>query len=147
MTVHDLDRVCELEVEIFSSPWSRRAFESELYADSYSRSFVVTQNRRVIAYLVYWHVSGEIHIANIAVDPKYRRRGIASWIMSKLLKSSESKGIKIVHLEVRESNLPAIALYRKMGFRLVGKREKYYQIENEDALLMSLELEQNSERP
>lgn len=136
MTAAHLEQICDLEKKIFPNPWPLEAFLSELYAP-YSHSFVVLDGKRIAAYAVTWFLGEEFHLSNIAVDDKYRKRGIATWMLDNFLQMCRKAGIKIAHLEVRRSNLGAIKLYRKFGFHVTGVRKNYYETEHEDALMMS----------
>lgn len=141
MNIRDLDRILELEEKTFPSPWSRAAFLNELLANEFSQSWVALDSQnKIVAYLVAWHIVDEIHIANIAVDPRVRRLGLGEWMMKVLLEEAKERGISIAHLEVRVSNEAAINLYKKLGFEIVGRRKNYYKEEQEDAILMSFVL-------
>lgn len=140
MVANDIERISELEAGIFASPWSSDSFYAELL-HQYSICLVAeTEDLFIVAYTINWFIEDELHIANLAVDPQYRQLGIASWILDTLMNIAESIQTRIVHLEVRKSNLQAIKLYEKYGFEIVGMRKNYYEKENEDALLMSLKI-------
>jgi [ribosomal protein S18]-alanine N-acetyltransferase len=143
MQVADLDAVYDLELRTFPSPWSKQSFELELMHRTYSHSWVVESSEEIIAYAVTWLFFEEFHIANISVSPDYQHKGIATFMMRQMIDFAVSRNATIVHLEVRRSNAAAIALYKKFGFVAIGIREKYYQAEDEDAILMSLNLLEN----
>jgi ribosomal-protein-alanine N-acetyltransferase len=84
------------------------------------------------------HVLGELHITTIAVRPEYRRRGHARALIGAALAAYPDASH--VHLEVRPTNVEAIALYESLGFRETGRRPRYYG--DEDALLMTLNLDE-----
>ena len=146
MRIKDVDTVCKLESDIFPSPWSKNAFETELLTNTFSESWVMEKENHIVAYVIIWKVLDEIHIANIAVSLEYRGRGIAFWIMQKLLNDACHNGATRCDLEVRKSNKAAINLYKKLNFKIVGLRKNYYQSENEDALLMSCELKEQIQK-
>ena len=79
-------------------------------------------------------------LEKIAVDPKYRRQGVAEELLGAFLRFGRAN-LAFITLEVRESNAPAIALYMKHGFAQVGRRRGYYDDPKEDAILMTLEFE------
>ena len=81
-------------------------------------------------------VLDEGQITNIAVDPAYRRRGYGSMIVGALIKHSKDNGIENISLEVRESNLAAIALYDSLGFEARGIRKNFYRSPAENAKVM-----------
>jgi ribosomal-protein-alanine N-acetyltransferase len=134
MTRSDLKQVMQIENASFVSPWSRKSFESELKKD-FGFSYTAVEDKRVIAYIIGWLVADEIHIANIAVHPRWRRRGIAMVLMQKVIELYP--GFTWIRLEVRRSNLAARNLYRQLGFKEIGIRKHYYVKENEDAILMT----------
>ncbi len=82
--------------------------------------------------------AGEAHIMNVAVAPECRRCGIGEALMLELLRRSLELGAESAYLEYRPSNTAAAALYRKLGFRRVGRRPNYYRDTGEDAILMTL---------
>ena len=134
MTRSDLKQVMQIETASFVSPWSRKSFDSELKKD-FGFSFTVVEGKQVIAYIIGWLVADEIHIANIAVHPQWRRQGIAMVLMQKVIEGYPE--FSWIRLEVRRSNLAARNLYRLLGFKEVGIRKHYYVQENEDAILMT----------
>jgi [ribosomal protein S18]-alanine N-acetyltransferase len=78
-------------------------------------------------------IADEIHLYDVAVAPKFRKQGIAEALIKKL----EELPYKVVLLEVRESNLAALQLYKKCGFLMDGIRKNYYAAPVENAVLMS----------
>ncbi len=90
----------------------------------------------IIAYICFRMIADEMHILKIAVAPEWRHQGIALWLLEKSLENAVKKGAEVTYLEVRPSNNPAIGLYNKAGFRVVGKRPNYYSETREDALVM-----------
>lgn len=138
MTEADLDAVMAIEEASFASPWSRTGFENELTKE-YGAPLVAETGGEIVGYLIRWMIVDEVHIANIAVHPEYRRRGIARAMMEDSL--SRTEGFRWVGLEVRDGNEAALGLYEALGFRRLGVREKYYEQENADAILMIKELD------
>jgi ribosomal-protein-alanine N-acetyltransferase len=94
----------------------------------------------VVALLVAWHVSDELHVLNVATRADRRRRGAARSLMDVMLAYAREKRVQHVLLEVRRSNRGAIALYRALGFFAMGIRARYYP-DNEDAVEMALALD------
>ena len=92
---------------------------------------------KVCGYGGIYTVCDSADVTTVAVLPDYRGRGIGLMIMSSLISDAEKRGAVAVHLEVRESNLPAIALYEKCGFTKDGRRKGYYRFPREDAVLMT----------
>jgi ribosomal-protein-alanine N-acetyltransferase len=93
----------------------------------------------VAAFCACWVVFDELHINTIAVDARYRRRGLASALMTHLLAEAAAAGARRAFLEVRRSNEPAQRLYESLGFVVSGVRRNYYTQPEEDALILARE--------
>ena len=89
-----------------------------------------------MGYCGFWDILEEGHITTFAVREELRRQKIADQMMLYIFEKAKKLNIKWFTLEVRASNIPAINLYKKYGFETIGEREKYYQDNNEDALIM-----------
>jgi [ribosomal protein S18]-alanine N-acetyltransferase len=137
-TAADLDAIDEIERHSFPLPWPRSTFEAELARDH--AWLVVARAPRVIAFCNYWVVVDELHIHAIATHPDHRRAGVGAHLLDHALDEGAAAGCTRATLEVRRGNLPAIALYQRAGFRGVHVRARYYQDNNEDALIMLAEL-------
>ena len=139
--VEDINTLLIIEEESYGEHhWSKKTFESEL-TNSYSNYFVVVENcsNKVIAYIGYWKVQQEGHITTLAVDKLYRRNGVADILLYFLINHSIENNINSLTLEVRVTNIQALLLYKKYGFKEFGIRKKYYQNNNEDALILWLD--------
>jgi ribosomal-protein-alanine N-acetyltransferase len=90
-----------------------------------------------VAYVIAWHVADELHVLNVATRADRRRRGIGRALMEHVVGHARSVHVKHVLLEVRRSNVAAIALYRALGFFAMGVRARYYP-DDEDAIEMVL---------
>jgi ribosomal-protein-alanine N-acetyltransferase len=147
MTEGDLDEIMQIERKSFPTPWSRRLFERELLLP-YAHAFVALEAPMapVVGYLCLWLVEGQTHILNLAVHPERRRRGIGSLLLRYGLDYSREKGAREITLEVRRSNYKAISLYRRFHFEPRGIRPRYYSDSGEDAVIMTLDLD-DSRRP
>jgi len=97
----------------------------------------------LIGYAGLWAIEDEGHITNVAVHPDYRRMHLGSILVDMLIAQTRLEGLKRFTLEVRVSNQAAIALYEKFGFVSAGIRKGYYEDNNEDAMIMWLEAEEN----
>ena len=93
----------------------------------------------MIAVLVGWFIVDELHIATIATHPEFRGQGIGRQLLLHVVGSAKKEGAIRAFLEVRESNLIALNMYRDFGFVEDGRRVKYYKDNGEDAILMSLD--------
>ncbi len=93
----------------------------------------------VVGYCGFWMAADEAHISTIAVEPKYRRQGIGQLLLITAIEQAVKLGASLLSLEVRVSNLAAQNLYSKYGFKVVGRRARYYSDNREDALIMTAE--------
>lgn len=130
-----LDAVVAIEREGFADPWRRKDFEDALGRGN-SYNLVYLNGNRVVAYAVGFLASNEYHLANLAVHPEFRRRGVGRRFLEAVMNGLPDRNVDVVTLEVRVSNLTAIGLYRKLGFRTVAIRQGYYTSPAEDALVL-----------
>jgi [ribosomal protein S18]-alanine N-acetyltransferase len=140
MTLDDLDAVLAIEKASFHTPWSRGAFRYELTQNRVARSIVLRCGRDLVGYLCLWEIGHEIHITNLAVHPRFRRRGAARTLLGSVLDEARRKKVELVFLEVRPTNVEAVSLYESLGFRVIGRRKGYYFDTGEDALVMESRL-------
>ncbi len=134
-----IDRMAELEKLCFSVPWSRGMIKDELQNDI-GYYVGAEEDGALIGYAGMQIVIDEGYITNIAVDPEYRRRGIADALLAALRLRAGERALSFMSLEVRRSNLPAQRLYEKHGFIAAGVRKNYYRKPQEDAFIMTLNL-------
>jgi [ribosomal protein S18]-alanine N-acetyltransferase len=136
----DLDPIVALEAASFTNPWSRDLLARELAESSVSRLYVLrTTDHAVAAFCLCWLIVDELHINTIAVDPALRRHGLATELMRHVIADAARAGASRATLEVRRSNVPAIALYERLGFSVCAVRPGYYTKPDEDALILWLE--------
>ncbi len=135
-TSDDVEDIYEIENLCFPDPWSRDALLYELEENPRAFYIVADLEGQIVGYAGLWWIGDEGHITNVAVRPGFRNRRIASGIMEVLIEFTSEEGIAHHTLEVRKSNIPAIKLYEKFGFRTEGIRQKYYLNNGEDALIM-----------
>ena len=127
MQQDDLEQVMAIEKEAFLDPWHISFFKRELRkSKKHVQLYVARLNNEVIGYIVYYIFSGEGHIMNIAVAAKYRRQGVAKYLIASALENVQKHAADEVFLEVAVSNTPALQLYRHFGFEVFGIRKKYY---------------------
>ncbi len=131
-------QVAALEKLCFSDPWSERSVAEEL-SNPLSLWLVSLDGERLTGYVGSQTVMGESDMMNLAVDPQYRRTGIAEQLILELISQLKQRKSTCLSLEVRVSNFPAISLYKKLGFAAVGKRPNYYRNPKEDALILRKE--------
>jgi ribosomal-protein-alanine N-acetyltransferase len=140
MAVSDLDQVLEIERASFPTPWTRAAFCYEIEQNKVARCTVLRGRRGMVGYLCLWEIGHEIHITNLAVHPEWRRRGVARQLLGTALIEGVARGVTLAFLEVRPSNTRALALYERLGFQVIGRRNGYYFDTGEDALVMEARL-------
>ena len=138
MMPEHVEQIANLETMCFSAPWSNNAIAGELL-NPLSLWVVAIDRDRIVGYVGSQTVLGEADIMNIAVDPNYRRRGIACKLIDKLVALLKENQTYSLTLEVRASNYPAIALYQRLDFFQVGRRPNYYRDPKEDALILRKE--------
>jgi ribosomal-protein-alanine N-acetyltransferase len=137
----DLPRVVEIERASFSDPWSSAAFRSAL--DEERINFhVAIRDDAVVGYAVSWCVIDEAELANLAVVPAMRGAGVGAALLDRAMADARAAGCVVMHLEVRESNAAARALYQSRGFGMVGRRKRYYREPVEDALILRARLKE-----
>lgn len=140
MTEADLDEVEEIEKICFHDPWSRKIFAETLANDGTTALLAREMNGGILGYIFFTAVLDEGGVDNIAVRPEARRLGIGSALLEAFHDYGKARGLAFLLLEVRPSNQGAVTLYRKMGYREVGRRKNYYLDPKEDAIIMKLEL-------
>jgi ribosomal-protein-alanine N-acetyltransferase len=149
MTEHDLLEVVELEEISGLSPWGWEAYHKELQSAEDVIMLVArhplslpgrNDGKSIVGFVVARLIGDELHVNNVAVRPEFRRHGIAARLLGAVLGWGRSKGSRLALLEVRAGNRAAQALYRRCGFRVTGRRRRYYQAPVEDALLMTVSL-------
>lgn len=140
MKAEHVPQVAQLEKLCFADPWSEMSIASELQS-IWSYWIVAMDAEQVVGYVGSQSSVDETDIMNIAVHPDWRRNGIAEKLIDSLIAELKNRGSRALMLEVRVSNIPAIALYEKLGFRQVGRRKNYYRNPKEDALILRKEWE------
>ena len=140
LTDADLDRVAELEPELFgAASWSRRTYADELRAPERHYVAAVDALGDVVGYAGV-AVGADSEVMTIGVVDGWRRAGIGTRLLAELLAYARAARSRRVFLEVRASSLGAQLLYERAGFRRVAVRRGYYQPEGADAVIMRLDL-------
>lgn len=135
MTEEDVEEVSRIEEETFSMPWSRDAF-LEMITCEYAFYMIAKENGTVLGTCGIRNMCGDGEITNVAIKESERGRGIGELLVRTCMEESRKIGVRSYTLEVRESNLPAISLYQKLGFETEGVRKNFYDHPTEDALIM-----------
>lgn len=148
MTEHDLIEVVEIEKHSSLSHWGWAAYYAELQGSNRPLMLVAPvahpegqyRTDRIAGYIAARLAAGELHINNVAVRAEYRRRGIGSALLNRILEEGKRRSASVAFLEVRAGNSVAQAFYEKCGFLRSGRRRNYYSDPKEDALIMQAAL-------
>jgi ribosomal-protein-alanine N-acetyltransferase len=139
----DLPAILGIERASFSDPWTEESFETALSLDRMQVLVAETPGSEsgdgvsgLAGYVVALIIRPEAEIADLAVAPGWRRRGIGKALLRRSIAELVGEGVRTLYLEVRESNEAARTLYEANGFRSVGRRRGYYRQPVEDALLL-----------
>lgn len=155
-----IDRICDIDKTSSSYNWTREQFKRQLeisnehlemndnelttktldcHADKSAHNDKLFKGLFVddviAGFIVYGTILDEAEILNIVIDNKYKGQGYGKYLLQETLNELKYKNIKTVFLEVGDKNFPAISLYKKFGFEIYNKREKYYK-NGEDAIMM-----------
>ena len=131
----DLNSIDAIEQRAYRTPWSRSMFASEL-AKASSVCIGAFDGEQLIGYVINSRYVDAWHIMNVAVDPDFRHRGVATRLLEQVFELTKDNQRRGYTLEVRVSNDRAISLYEKLGFVRQGIRRGYYTDNREDALIM-----------
>lgn len=141
MTWDDLDQVMVIENENFSVPWTEMGFFTYLMRSD--ALFLVAEDEEteeIAGYCGIIMAADEGDITNVSVKKSLQGKGIGTMLVEELAKRMLEQEIKMIFLEVRQSNKAALALYEKQGFEHMGIRKNYYSDPVEDAITMSRKL-------
>lgn len=133
MNMAHIPRIAILEKECFSQPWSENALADELKNEN--SHFLVAVSDEVMGYIGVQEICGEAYITNVAVFGNCRNLGIGRALLKAACSGAESRKCEFITLEVRESNLPAIALYESEGFEKAGIRKNFYSSPTENGVI------------
>lgn len=145
MQTSDLDAIMQIEPTIYSHPWSRGNFADSLNS-GYS-AWVLEENAEMIGYSLMMRVLDEAHLLNLSIAKAQQKRGLGRYLLEHMIAIAKNHKATNMFLEVRPSNISAIALYENMGFCEISVRRGYYPADpkisetgREDAILMGLAL-------
>ena len=140
MQMADLDDVMAIEPTIYTHPWTRGNFSDSINS-GYS-AWVLEANQSIIGYALLMMVLDEAHLLNLSVAKDQQKQGLGRYLLEHMLQIAKNHKAANMFLEVRPSNISAIALYENMGFCEMAVRRGYYPALNgrEDAVLMGLAL-------
>ncbi len=135
MVPEDAGQVERVEKKCFAIPWSRQSFWEEA-ANENTLYLLVLDGAEVIGYAGAWLLAGEAQVTHVAIEPEYRGKGVGTALMEELIRRVKERGVGAMTLEVRPSNVAALALYGKFGMKEEGRRKGYYSDNGEDAIIM-----------
>lgn len=140
MQMDDLDTIMEIEPQIYTHPWTRGNFSDSINS-GYS-AWVLLLHEEIIGYALLMMVLDEAHLLNLSIAGKYQKQGLGRFLLEYMLQIAKNHDATNMFLEVRPSNISAIALYENIGFNEMAIRRGYYPAANgrEDAILMGLAL-------
>ena len=134
MQIKDLDLIANNLESDFDDFWNYNILKGEL-ENINSKYLVAKIDNKIVGFAGIIPVLDEADISNIVVHKKFRSQKIGSLLLQALINLSLSLNLKALNLEVRESNITAIKLYEKYGFKAYGIRKKYYN-NTDNAILM-----------
>jgi ribosomal-protein-alanine N-acetyltransferase len=143
----DIAPILDIDRRSFAWPWNRLCLTQELVRSqgcNFTIKYVDSADaHKVIGYIVCGWVQKKLHILRIAVEPAWRRQGLATRLLARALDQAAEKGADCAFLEVRPSNQSAIAFYHRQGFELMGKKTGYYTDTREDAQVLMKKLKED----
>jgi [ribosomal protein S18]-alanine N-acetyltransferase len=139
MRAGDLRRVVDIELAVFTMPWSETTYRA-LLSRRDADVLVAELGGDVVGYAAFWAVGEQGELGNLAVAGEWRGRGIASALMHAVFERARKRGVTELFLEVRVSNEHAQEIYTHHGFERVGRRAAYYSQPVEDAFVLRKEL-------
>jgi ribosomal-protein-alanine N-acetyltransferase len=132
----DVPGVVAIERAAFSDPWSARSFHDAIAQEAVYFACARSDGGNPLGYVVAWFAADEGEIANLAVAPEGWGHGVGRALLEAALSEAESRSVRSVYLEVRETNARARRLYRSSGFEEIGRRRQYYRRPTEDAIVL-----------
>jgi len=149
MKKEDLPQVLAIERASFQMPFSEDIFKKELELSVAHLYIARCQNglkddadrhKGIVGYIDFWMIEAEVYIITIAVHPDWRNQKIGASLIKCMIHKAQRANGKHIFLDVRPSNASALSLYKRFGFEETGRRKKYYQNNDEDALILKLTL-------
>ncbi len=140
MQIDDLDAIMIIEPQIYPHPWTRGNFSDSI--TSGHSAWVLLLDEKIIGYALLMMVLDEAHLLNLSIATAYQKQGLGRYLLEHMLQIAKNHQAANMFLEVRPSNISAIALYENIGFNEMAIRRNYYPAANgrEDAVLMGLAL-------
>ena len=139
MTLSHFELIKDRLLTDFDDFWKPEILNTELLNENSKCIIAENSLGEILGFASIWKAVDDIHITNIAVRKDARTQGIGSLLLKGILEISKNYGFQSVTLEVKDTNIPAIELYLKHGFKKVGMRKKYYN-NTDDAVIMTKEI-------
>lgn len=136
MDEQDLEKVLEIEHQVFKYCWTKDHYLYELNENPFSYLYVLEENNEILGYVGFWIMFEQAQITTIAINPKEQEQGLGYQLLEFAMERIKREQCESITLEVRKSNIKAQKLYQKCGFVECGIRENYY--DDEDAILMGV---------
>ena len=136
MTISDFELISPILSSDFDDFWSSQTLKSELNNEN-SEYIVAKLNNQIVGFAGIWKSVDDVHITDIVVKKDFRKNGIGSLLLQKLILLTKNSNYKELSLEVNANNIAAQKLYLKFGFKELGIRKKYYN-NTDDAVIMTL---------
>ena len=141
-----LNACIDLDQKSLNGLWSRSQWEKELSNPiRICLGVKEIETNKLLGLCSAWLIADELYITSIAVHPTHQRQGIGKSLMTDLIKRSTSFRINNIYLEVKDTNLPAKAFYKSMGFKILGNRSNFYK-DGSDAILLTKQLNKKSKK-
>ena len=139
-----LNDCVNLDQKSLNGLWTKSQWERELTDPKrICLGIIELETKKLLGLCTSWLIIDELHITFIAVHPIHQRKGLGKFLLSDLVKRSKSLQTNHIHLEVKDNNEPAKALYKSMGFKTVGNRSNFYE-DGRDALILYKETNNKS---
>lgn len=134
----DLDEIILIENEIYKDRWNKSAYLNDL-ENELAYNYVLEIDGIIVGYYGFWILFDNIDITKVSIRKEFQGMGLSNILLDDFFNRIKNLDILTVTLEVRVSNEKAINLYKKYGFKIISKRDKYYP-DKEDAYIMQLEV-------
>lgn len=135
ISIKNIEELIKLDENNFDDPWNREMFEKELTNDN-AEYYGLFNDEELLGFCGGWYVLDEYHINKIVIDKPHQNKKLGQMFLVYIMELYKTRNIKKSIIEVRESNIKAIKAYTKAGFDIIGRREKYYSNNNENAYVM-----------
>lgn len=142
-SVGQLQGLLSIERRSFRDPWTLAEFQL-LAQDARALNVGLWQDRHLVGYAMGYVEDSDFHLASLAVEPSWRRRGLATRLLESIFEKAWHQGCTACRLEVRPSNRPARALYEKLGFENAGEIPRFYTCPEEAALQLRGRIQRSS---